>query len=154
MTNTGDYLSTLESAIRMRHNCRPTHKQTVFVRATTEEAETVWEGLIEEFDLASHATAKICYAWRHTEPDGRSKIIAVLRNTFIDSPQKAVEAAIFTDAQPPVRNFSDDMKSLAKQLQECKELIRKMGIKSADLFASIDSTANQGTHLAEKPGRI
>jgi hypothetical protein len=154
MTNTGDYLSTLESAIRMRHNCRPTHKQTLFVRTTTKEAETVWEGLVEEFDLASHATAKTCYAWRHTEPDSRSKIIAVLRNTFIDSAQKAVEAAIFMDAQPLARKFSDEMKLLAKQLQECKELIRKMGIKSEDLFASIDSKANQATYLAEKPGRI
>lgn len=139
MTSTGHYLKTLESAIRIRHKCRPEHRQTVFVQATTKDEETVWEGLVEEFDLAGHERATTCYAWQHMEPNGRSKIIAVLRNTFINSAQMAVEAAIFTDAQPPVLRFSDELISLAKQIQECKDLIRKMGIKSEDLSASIDS---------------
>jgi hypothetical protein len=140
MIRKADYLGTLESAIGMRHHCSPTHKQTIFVRANTEDQETVWEGLVEEFDLSGHETAKTCYAWRHMEPNGRSKIIAVLRNTFIDSAEKAVQAAIFTDAQPPVRKFSDDLERLARQLKECKEMIRNMGIKSEDLSVSIDST--------------
>jgi hypothetical protein len=138
MSNKGDYLDALESAIRIRHKCNPMHRQTVFAQAKTEDEETVWEGLVEEFDLSGHKTAHTCYAWLHTESNGRSKIITVLRNTFIDSAQKAVEAAIFADAQPPVRKFSDDLNSLAKQIQECKELIRKMGIKSEDLSASIE----------------
>lgn len=145
MTSKGDYRNALESAIRMRHKCSPTHKQTVFVRAKTEDEETVWEGLVEEFDLSGHGTAKTCYAWRHTEPDGKSKIITIPRNKFINSAQMAVEAAIFTDAQPPVLKFSHDLQSLTKQIQECKELIRKMGIKSEDLSASIDAA----THVPE-----
>jgi hypothetical protein len=140
MISKTNYTSTLESAIRIRHKCSPTHSQTVFVRAETHDEEILWEGLVEIFELAEHKKAKICYAWRHTEPNGKSKIIAVLGNSFIDSPQKAVEAAVFTDAQPPVRRFSDDMKSLAKQIQECKELIQKMGMKSEELSASIDAT--------------
>ncbi|HEY1791079.1 MAG TPA: hypothetical protein VGJ73_23220 [Verrucomicrobiae bacterium] len=136
----GDYLNALESAIRMRHKCSPKHRQTVFIRAKTGDEQTVWEGLVEEFDLSGHVTSRACYAWQHSEPNGRSKIIAVLGNTFINSAQMAVEAAIFTDAQPPVLRFSDELKSLSKQLEECKELIRKMGIKSEDLSASIEPT--------------
>ncbi|HEV2318347.1 MAG TPA: hypothetical protein VGV18_01250 [Verrucomicrobiae bacterium] len=139
MTNKGDYLNALESAIRMRHKCIATHRETVFVLAKTEDGETVWEGLVEEFNLSGHVTARICYVWRHAEPNGRSKIITVLHNKFIDSAEKAVQAAIFTDAQPPARRFSTDLKSLAIQIRECKELIYRMGIKSEDLSASVDS---------------
>lgn len=140
MTRIGDYLNALESAIRMRHECSPTHRQTVFIRAKTKAEETVWEGFVEEFELTGHKRAKKCYAWRHMESSDRSKIIAILGNHFIDSAQKAVEAAIFTDTQPPERKFSEEMDCLAKQLQECKDLIRRMGIKSDELSASIDAT--------------
>lgn len=138
MTRNVDYLSALESAIRIRHKCNPTHRLTIFVQVKTEDLETVWEGVVEEFDLAGHQTAKTCYAWGHVIPSGRSKIIAVLKSTLIDSAEKAVQAAIFTDTQPVLR-FSDDLKSLTSQLQECKDLIHKMGIKSGDLSASIES---------------
>ncbi|HEV2330020.1 MAG TPA: hypothetical protein VGY56_14660 [Verrucomicrobiae bacterium] len=137
MTSNGDYLSALESAIRIRHRCTPAHRQTVFVRALTGDQEPVWEGLVEEFDLTGHETARTCYAWGHGHSNGSSKIIAVLGNKLIESPQKAVEAAIFTDAQPPVLRFSDDLKVLSRQLKECKDLIHKMGIKSEDLSAAI-----------------
>jgi hypothetical protein len=95
---------------------------------------------VEEFELARHKRAKKCYAWRHMESSGRSKIIAVLGSSLIDSAQKAVQAAIFTDTQPPERKFSDELDWLAKQLQECKVLIRKTGMKSEVLSASIDAT--------------
>ena len=142
MTSKGTYLNALESAIKIRHKCSPTHRQTVFVRAKTEADETVWEGFVEEFEVVGHATAKICYAWQHMEPKGRSKIIAIPRNSFVDSPQKAVEAAIFTDAQP-VQTFSEEMESLAKQLEECKKLIHRMGNKSEDLAVLIDSVGQE-----------
>jgi hypothetical protein len=150
MTNKGDYLSALESAIRMGHKCSPTHRQTAFVRAKTQDEETVWEGFVEEFELAGHSRAKKCYAWRHMESGGRSKIIAVLGSNLIDSAQKAVQAAIFTDTQPPERKFSDELDCLAKQLQECKELIRKMGIKSEDLSASIDASRQIKSNIWRK----
>ena len=140
MSRNGDYLNALESAIRMRHNCNPTHRHTVFVRAETKDEETVWEGFVEEFELLGHRTANACYAWWHRDPNGGSKIIAVMGSKIIDSPQKAVQAAIFTDTQPPVREFSAELERLAKQLEECKVLVRKMGIKSEELSASIDAT--------------
>jgi hypothetical protein len=137
MPRNWDHLNALESAIKLRHKCNPTHRQTVFVQAKTEAEETVWEGLVDEFDLFGHETAKACYAWRHVRSNGGSKIITILQNTFVDSAQKAVEAAIFTDAQPLVLSFSDDLKLLSGQLQECKLLIQKMGVKSEGLSASI-----------------
>ena len=154
MNGKGDYLNALESAIRIRHKCNPTHRQTVFVRAKTEDEETVWEGLVEEFELAGRQTAQTCYAWGHIEPNGRSKIIAVLGSKIIDSAQKAVQAAIFTDTQPPVRKFSDELKRMTKQLEECKELVRKMGIKSEDLSASIDATRQIKDGLWRKPSKL
>jgi hypothetical protein len=150
MTRNVDYLSALESAIRIRHKCNPTHRQTVFVRVKTKDLETVWEGLVEEFDLAGHRTAKTCYSWGNIAPSGRSKIIAVLESTLLDSAEKAVQAAIFTDAQPPVLGFSDDLKLLSRQLKECKELIHKMGIKSEDLSALIESSRQIGDSMRWK----
>jgi hypothetical protein len=147
MTRKGDYLSALESAIRMRHKCIPAHQKTVFVRERTADEETVWEGFVEEFELAGHKRAKRCYAWRYVESGGRSKIISVLGNNFIDSAEKAVQAAIFTDTQPPERKFSHELDQIAKQLQECKDLIRKMGMKSEDLSASIELSRQSRENL-------
>ncbi|MGH7941269.1 MAG: hypothetical protein ACREE6_13090 [Limisphaerales bacterium] len=151
MTKKSDYLSALESAIKIRHKCQPAHRQTMFVRAKTKEQEIVWEGLVEEFELSGHQRARNCYAWRHIEAGGKSKIIAVLGNRLIDSPQKAVEAAIFTDTQPPVRKFSDEIESLKKQLQECKDLLRKMGIESEDLSAAIEESRTVSEGLRRIP---
>lgn len=60
----------------------------------------MWEGNVEEFDLVGHRTAKICYAWLSVSEDDKTKIFTILKNRVINSATKAVQAAIFVDAQP------------------------------------------------------
>jgi hypothetical protein len=59
-----DYLGALQVAIQLQHLCKPTHRETVFVREKLEN-ETVWEGEVEVFDLEDHQEAKTCYAWQN-----------------------------------------------------------------------------------------
>ena len=58
----------------------------------TFEGEIVWTGEVLVFDLLDHATAPKCYAWsvdRH--------VTTVLHEPPVDTPQKAVRAAIVAD---------------------------------------------------------
>ena len=96
------YLKVLESAIFIKHECKATHRETVFVQETTPDNETVWTGYVEVFDLAWHETATMCYAWIHISENEPAKIFALPRNQVIDSPRRAVQAAIFSDAQPVI----------------------------------------------------
>lgn len=105
MTEKMDYLGALESAIKERHKCRPIHKETVFVHEKTEDDKTMWQGNVEVFELNKHDEAKTCYAWQHREKNGDMKIIAVLGSGLINSANRAVQAAIFMDEQPPAQDF-------------------------------------------------
>jgi len=60
----------------------------------TFEGETVWDGVVEFFELIDHPTAKKCYAWSYETDEGKSKFIAVLHQGVVDSPVKAVRAEI------------------------------------------------------------
>jgi hypothetical protein len=100
MLQRSDYLESLKAAIFINHKCKPSHRETAFVHVETKDAETVWKGRVEIFDLDGHHEADTCYAWQNNDNDG-FKIFAVLGNNFIDSPKRAVEAAIFTDKERP-----------------------------------------------------
>jgi hypothetical protein len=100
MLRQAEYLERLKKAIFVHHKCHPSHRETAFVHVKTKDAETVWSGHVEVFDLDGHHEADICYAWHNVENDG--KVFAVLGNNFIDSPKRAVEVAIFTDKERPL----------------------------------------------------
>ena len=99
MSRKSEYLESLKSAILINHKCKPTHRETAFVHVRTKDEQTVWSGHVEIFDLDGHHEAETCYAWQNSENAG--KIFAVLGNNLIDSPKRAVEAAIFTDQERP-----------------------------------------------------
>jgi hypothetical protein len=124
MFRKAEYLEALEAAILIKHKCKPTHRETVFIREETEEKETVWEGYVDVFDLAGHKEAKKCYAWQHTDGKGGLKIFAVLESQFIDSAKRAVQAALFMDAQPPLSQHSKDWELFKQQLEEFKKALR------------------------------
>ena len=60
----------------------------------TFKGKMVWSGEVLIFELESHPSARLCYAW---EVDG--KVTAVLHEPPVDSPQAAVRAAIVADSK-------------------------------------------------------
>lgn len=146
MPKNADYLGTLEAAILIQHQCKAAHKKTVYIEEKTVDGQIIWEGYVECFDLIGHREARTCFAWQHVDSSGHAKILAVLGNRFVDSPQRAVQAAVFTGAQPVTHRFSKELELLKQQLQECKELFQKMGMKAEDLATAIH--LGQGIHEA------
>ena len=61
----------------------------------TFEGRTVWEGVVEVFDLIDHSTATRCYAWSYVVDDTeKRRFFAILHQGPVDSPVAAVRAAI------------------------------------------------------------
>ena len=89
------YLDELKDVIRHLHGGEATHIQSVPVKETY-QGQTVWEGIVEVFDLRGHPKANRVYAWAHeTEnPERPKRHIAVLHGGKITSPLLAVRAAI------------------------------------------------------------
>ena len=89
----------LHQAIRDLHGCESEWIETMPI-VETFEGQTVWEGDVEVFDLIDHPTASRCYAWSYqVNETGKRRYLAVLHDGPIDSPRKAVQAAIASDAQ-------------------------------------------------------
>jgi len=63
------------------------------------EGQTVWEGVVHVFDLDYHRDITTAYAWSYELPDGKRRFFVVEHNGSIDSPQKAVRAAIAVEAR-------------------------------------------------------
>lgn len=62
------------------------------------QGKTVWEGIVEVFDLSGHPKANRVYAWIHeTDNPNRPKHTTVLRVPPVVSPQTAVRAAIIQE---------------------------------------------------------
>jgi hypothetical protein len=101
MSQENNPLDVLRAAIQFKHQCQPTHRRSVFVREKLDN-KTVWEGSVEVFDLAGHPEAKVCYAWQDFMSKG-VKIFTVLENHLINTPLRAIQAAIFMDEQSPNR---------------------------------------------------
>jgi hypothetical protein len=84
----------LEKAILDLHGCKSIWVESVPVKEVF-EGETVWEGVAQVFDLIDHPKAERCYAWSHElEGSKKRRFFAVLHQGKVDSPEKAVRAAI------------------------------------------------------------
>ncbi len=87
----------LEKAILELHGYNSKGVESVPVKEVF-EGETVWAGVVEVFDLLNHPTAKRVYVWSHEiEGSKKRKFYTVLHQGKIDSPEKAVRAAIIQD---------------------------------------------------------
>ncbi|HEY6768011.1 MAG TPA: hypothetical protein VI386_24925 [Candidatus Sulfotelmatobacter sp.] len=97
------YLEELRDVIRRLHGADATHVESVPVKEVF-KGETVWEGIVEVFDLAGHATAHRVYAWVHKTDDPKKPIrhVTVLHLHPIKSAQDAVRAAILQEARNSV----------------------------------------------------
>ena len=89
------YLEDLRDVIRRLHDADARHVESVPVKETF-QGKTVWEGIVEVFALAGHATATKVYAWSHDtdDPDKPRRHVTVLHAHPITSARDAVRAAI------------------------------------------------------------
>lgn len=77
------------------HGVEATHRSSVPVKEEF-NGRTVWEGIVEVFELHDHPKAHIAYAWSHAtdNPGNPKRHIAVLHVPPVVSPETAVRAAI------------------------------------------------------------
>ena len=59
--------------------------------------KTVWEGVVEVFDLIGHAKASRAYAWTHKAAGKKVRHVTLLHIPPVDSPLAAVRASIVKD---------------------------------------------------------
>ena len=95
------YVEEFKDVIRRRHGAEADHVDSVPIKETV-RGQTVWEGIVEVFELHNHPTASRLYAWAHetNDPDKPVRHVTVLHLGAVDSPLKAVRAAILRS-----RNF-------------------------------------------------
>ena len=96
-----DYLAILQMDVQEKFNCTAVYRESVEVHEVL-DGDTIWRGRVEIFELTGHAETKKCYAWACPDKDkvGTMRLITVPASHIINSPQKAVHAAIFYDVQP------------------------------------------------------
>jgi hypothetical protein len=91
----GDYIKELQDVIRRLHSADATHVESVPIKETF-QGKTVWEGIVEVFDLHGHPATTRAYAWAHDTDDPQTprRHVAVLHIHPVTSPVLAVRAAI------------------------------------------------------------
>lgn len=90
-------LDTLQRAVELACNCKARHASSTPVKETF-RGEVAWEGVVETFDLEGHVGASRCYAFPFVRDD-KPEIKTVLAVPPIDSPLKALRAAIAASAR-------------------------------------------------------
>jgi hypothetical protein len=88
----------LKNVIRKRHRVEATHSERVPVKETF-QGETVWDGVVEVFDLIRHPYATKVYAWTYDTNDLQNprRHVTVLNIDPIVSPRMAVRAEIIQE---------------------------------------------------------
>lgn len=85
-------IAELEAAVLRLHGAKATHAESVPVTEVF-QGETVWDGVVEVFDLSEHPAGK-AYAWSHESDSGGRRYVVVLHAPPVSTPQKAVQAAL------------------------------------------------------------
>ena len=85
----------LGETIHKLHGAKATHTKSVSVKETF-EGQTVWDGVVEVFELKGHPKASKAYAWAHDtdDPMHPKRHVTVLHIPPITSPELAVRASI------------------------------------------------------------
>jgi len=93
-----NYIQELQDVIRRLHGVDAEHVASVPVKEVF-QGKTVWDGIVEVFDLKAHPTAFRVYAWAHDtdDPANPRRHVTVLHAHPIKSEQDAVRAAIIQE---------------------------------------------------------
>jgi len=83
----------MRDTIRRLHGVESTHDESVRV---IEEfnGTTVWDGVVEVFQLHNHHQAPKIYVWANNTEDKRSRVVTVLHANYVTSPVLAVRAFV------------------------------------------------------------
>jgi hypothetical protein len=89
------HIDELKDVIRRLHGVESKHVESVPVKETFQE-KTVWEGIVEVFELVGHPKAPKVYAWSHDTDDPKQPRhhVTVLHIAPVTSAVLAVRAAI------------------------------------------------------------
>jgi hypothetical protein len=85
----------LKDVIRKLHGVESKHVQSVPV-IEQHQGQTVWDGVVEVFDLIGHPETHRVYAWAHDD-SGNTRHVTVLHVPPVISPETAVRAAIIQE---------------------------------------------------------
>jgi len=89
------YIDDLRDVIRRLHGVEAMHVESVPVKETF-QGKTIWEGIVEIFEIRGHPKASRIYAWSHEtgDPKNPRRHVTVLHIAPILSAEAAVKAAI------------------------------------------------------------
>ncbi len=92
------YIEELQQVIHRLHGVHSTHVQSVPVKEEF-QGQTVWDGIVEVFELHGHPKATHAYAWTHDSDDPKQprRSVTVLKIPPAVSPIAAVRAAIMQE---------------------------------------------------------
>ncbi len=91
------YIEELQDVIKHLHGVESSHVESVPIKETF-QGKTVWEGVVEVFDLIGHPKANRLYAWAYeTDNPKRPRHVTVLHSGPVTSPLLAVRAAIMEE---------------------------------------------------------
>jgi len=92
------YIEELKEVIRNLHGAEAEHVESVPVTEKF-QGKTIWDGVVEVFDLKGHPQTNRVYAWAHEtdEPKGQRRHVTVLHLHPAISPRTAVRAAIIQE---------------------------------------------------------
>ena len=92
------YIEELRDVIRKLHGVESTHRQSVPVKEVF-KGKTVWDGVVEVFELHGHSKATHAYAWSHETDDPKQprRSVTVLKIPPAVSPETAVRVAIMQE---------------------------------------------------------
>jgi len=93
-----NYIEELQDVIKRLHDVKSSHVESVPIKETF-QGKTVWEGVVEVFELIGHPKAPRVYAWAHDtdNPEHPRKHVTVLHIPPVVSPILAVRAAIIQE---------------------------------------------------------
>jgi len=85
----------LRKAILKLHGLEAVHIESVPVREEF-RGTVIWDGVVEVFAVSGHPKTDRCFAWSHADgkADKDTRFVAVLAVPPVDTPRKAVKAAI------------------------------------------------------------
>jgi hypothetical protein len=86
-----EYIQELKDVIRRRHGREATHVESVPIKEEF-QGRTLWDGVVEGFDLTDHRDAGRVYAWAYDadDPSNRRRSVTVLHIYPIKSARDAV----------------------------------------------------------------